>query len=230
MIFSGTNAEKLGFNFGPGAMRRGRPRQHRRRDAGCGSTSGTCSVLPPDQHDKATFGNPTKPVLAEDMACLTEIGWPSLAADLGVSAVDDAVSMVRNEQWHHHRQCLRLNPPRRSSPTSATASLEPPRGTSPTSTASAMISSNRSWCCHRFWPAPLVEAGWSKQQTKEALFEHARIPASTFENFIGRWSNLTAGRRSLAELAQRRFDPQSVRPVRRPRSLGPDRHPTRADH
>ena len=43
--------------------------------------------------------------------------------------------------------------------------------------------------------------GWTKTDVKEALFEHARIPAWQFEKLIGEWSNLTAGRRTLVELA-----------------------------
>ncbi len=37
-------------------------------------------------------------------------------------------------------------------------------------------------------------------EVQEALFDHARIEARTFERFIGEWSNLTAGRRTLVDL------------------------------
>jgi hypothetical protein len=47
-----------------------------------------------------------------------------------------------------------------------------------------------------------ANAGWSKADVQAALFEHAQIPAITFERMIGEWSNLTAGRRRLVELAE----------------------------
>lgn len=44
-------------------------------------------------------------------------------------------------------------------------------------------------------------AGWSKDDVRRGLFEHARIPARRFERLIGEWSNLTPGRRTLVDLA-----------------------------
>jgi hypothetical protein len=41
---------------------------------------------------------------------------------------------------------------------------------------------------------------WSKDDLRRALWEQARIPATRFERYIGEWSNLTAGRRRLADL------------------------------
>ena len=48
----------------------------------------------------------------------------------------------------------------------------------------------------------LAKAGWSKIDLQQALFDHARIPASTFEKLIGEWSNLTAGHQRLFDLAE----------------------------
>ncbi len=45
-----------------------------------------------------------------------------------------------------------------------------------------------------------AKAGWTKPDIQAALFRHARIEAGTFEAFIGEWSNLTAGRRTLIDL------------------------------
>ena len=46
-----------------------------------------------------------------------------------------------------------------------------------------------------------ARAGWSKDDVRAALFDHARLPAWKFEKLIGEWSNLTAGRRRLVDLA-----------------------------
>ena len=53
-----------------------------------------------------------------------------------------------------------------------------------------------------------ANAGMSKAAVQEMLFEHARIPALTFESMIGQWSNLTAGRRTLTELVAEGLLPQ----------------------
>jgi hypothetical protein len=45
-----------------------------------------------------------------------------------------------------------------------------------------------------------AKAGWSKDDVRAALYRVARIPAWKFEAYIGEWSNLTAGRRTLVEL------------------------------
>ena len=46
----------------------------------------------------------------------------------------------------------------------------------------------------------IARSGFSKADVKQWLFEHARLPAWKFENYIGHWTNLVAGRRSLVDL------------------------------
>jgi hypothetical protein len=50
----------------------------------------------------------------------------------------------------------------------------------------------------------LARAGLSKQDVQQRLFEHARIPAWKFERYIGEWTNLIPGRRTLRQLVERR--------------------------
>jgi hypothetical protein len=47
----------------------------------------------------------------------------------------------------------------------------------------------------------IAGSGWTKAKLKQALFEKARLPAFKFEQLIGDWTNVNAGRRSLFELA-----------------------------
>ena len=98
IILDGPNSEALGFNAGPGAQREGR---HANTSVGrwlrlylrnvCGFTA--------EEHDKATFGNPARPVLAGDHGFLRSIAdtvdWPSIAEQLGFHWSDDVVSMAR---------------------------------------------------------------------------------------------------------------------------------------
>ena len=48
----------------------------------------------------------------------------------------------------------------------------------------------------------LARSGTTKQQLRSLLFQHARLPASKLESYIGAWSNLVSGNRSLAQLVE----------------------------
>jgi hypothetical protein len=94
VVVSGPSMAELGFNSEGGALREGTPantavarwlRLYLRNV--CGFTTG--------EHDKATFGNSTRVVLAEHEPTLAAIGWPSLAVDLGAEPGVDTVAMAR---------------------------------------------------------------------------------------------------------------------------------------
>ncbi len=198
VILDGPNAAALGFNSGPGAMREG---THANTSVGRWLRLYLRNVFgfTADQHDKATFGNPTRTVLTEDHACLTEIGWAPLSSDFGMDANDDAVTMARMNSGTIIGSVF---------------------GSAPDEVVSYLangIARTAAWdLTHvyglghdQFQPllviSPLIarlfaKAGWSKADVQNALFEHARIEAQTFERFIGEWSNLTAGRRRLVDL------------------------------
>jgi hypothetical protein len=94
IVLNGFAGTGLGFNSGQGALRDGvqantavgRWLRLYLRNV-CGFTA--------DEHDKATFGNTFKVVLAEDEAALAEIGWQPLSADFGFGRGDDVVTMGR---------------------------------------------------------------------------------------------------------------------------------------
>ncbi len=46
----------------------------------------------------------------------------------------------------------------------------------------------------------IARGGFSKQDVRRFLYEHARIPAWKFEHYIGTWTNLVPGRPSLCDL------------------------------
>ena len=48
----------------------------------------------------------------------------------------------------------------------------------------------------------IAKAGWSKDDVRQWLFENARISAAKFEQYIGEFTNLLSGGRSLYELAR----------------------------
>jgi hypothetical protein len=199
IILDGPCVADLGFNAGQGALRDG---------ARANTSVGRWLRLylrnvfefTPDEHDKATFGHTFRVVLAEDMSALADIGWESVSSDFGFDPTDDVVTMAR------------MN---------SEAIIGSVFGSTPEEILPYLadgIARISGWeLTHVFGLGeaqyrPLLvlspmlartfaAAGWSRADVQSALFERARIPAWRFEKLIGEWSNLTAGRRTLAELA-----------------------------
>ncbi len=199
IILSGPNIDALGFNHGAGALREG---AHANTAVARWLRLYQRNVLgfTADQHDKATFGNASRIVLAEDMGCLNEIGWAPLSADLGAPTSSDAVVLARLNSGTIIGSVFG------SEPEEIVAYL----GNGIARTAAWDLTHVYGLGHDQFQPllvlSPILartfaNAGWSKADVQAALFEHARIPAITFERMIGQWSNLTAGRRRLKELA-----------------------------
>ena len=199
IIIDGPNVEALGFNSGPGAMREG---AHANTSVGRWLRLYLRNVLgfTAGEHDKATFGNPTRPVLAEDQACLDDIGWSAVSADLGLRpGARDAVTMARMNSGTIIGSVFGSRPDE----------IVPYLANGLTRTAAWDLTHLHGLGHDQFQPllvlSPLLarvfaRAGWTKADVQRALFEHARIEARTFERFIGEWTNLTAGRRPLTDL------------------------------
>ena len=209
IVLDGPNGAALGFNSGQGALREGR---HANTAVGRWLRLYLRNVFgfTSDQHDKATFGNPTRTVLAEDMDCLDEIGWPTIAADLGLPGDGDAVTMARMNSGTIVGSVYGSTP----------AEIVPYLANGLTRTAAWDLTHIHGLGTDQFQPllvlSPLLartfaRAGWTKPQVQAALFEHARIPAATFERFVGEWTNLTAGRPSLVDLVADGLLPRRLR-------------------
>lgn len=206
VVVSGPSIAELGFNSEGGALREG---AHANTSVGrwlrlylrnvCGFTTA--------EHDKATFGNSSRVVLAEHEPTLQAIGWSSLAEDLGAAAGADTLTMVRINSG------VLLGSVFGSSPGEILPYL-----------ANGLVRVT-GWelthvygLGHRAYRPLLVLSpllarlfarhGWSKDDVRAALFERAVLPARTFEAFIGEWSNLTAGRRTLTDLVAKGLLPE----------------------
>lgn len=198
IIVDGPNATSLGFNSGPGAMREG---AHANTSVGRWLRLYLRNVFgfTADEHDKATFGNPTRVVLAEDMDCLAEIGWEPLSSSFGHTAADDTVTMARMNSGTLIGSVFGSQPDE----------IIPYLANGLTRVTSWDLTHVYGLGHEQFQPLlvlspilarTLARAGWSKGDVQAALFDQARIPAATFEKLIGEWSNLTAGRRRLLDL------------------------------
>jgi hypothetical protein len=199
VVLNGPVIGELGFNHGQGALREG---------AAPNTTVGrwvrlflrnVCGFTA-HEHDKATFGNSARVVLAEDEAALGEIGWPSLASDFGAVAGADAVSVARINSG------LIIGSVFGSTPDDIVAYLADGLVRVTGWDLTHVYGLGRAQYRPLLVLSPLLarvfaRAGWSKYDLRAALFAEARVPAWKFEKLIGEWSNLTAGRRTLFELA-----------------------------
>ena len=199
IVLNGPCAAELGFVSGPGALRDGNQantsvgrwlRLYLRNV--CGFTY--------DQHDKGTFGNSSRVVLAEHEETLRAIDWPPLSADFGFAAGDDVVSVARMNSGIIVGSVFGSAPPDiipyladglvRASGWELTHVCGLGRGDyRPLLILSPNIART------------FAKAGWSKDDVRNALYDAARLPAWKFEKLIGEWSNLTTGRRLLTDMA-----------------------------
>lgn len=199
IVLNGPIIGELGFNHGQGALRDG---------SAANTTVGrwlrlflrnVCGFTA-DEHDKATFGNSARVVLAEDERALTDVGWAPLAADFGFAAGDNVVTMGRINSGLIVGSVFGATPPE----------ILPYLADGLTRVSGWDLTHVFGLGQGQYRPllvvSPMIarvfgRAGWSKDDLRASLFAHARIPAWKFEKLIGEWSNLTTGRRTLHALA-----------------------------
>jgi hypothetical protein len=199
IVLNGSIAADLGFNSGQGVLREGAQantsvgrwlRLYLRNV--CGFTA--------SEHDKGTFGNSMRMVLAEHEETLADINWPPLSADFGYASGDDVATVARMNSG------LIVGSVFGSTPDEIVAYIAD--GLARVSGWDLTHVYGLGQGQHRpllilspILARTFARHGWSKADVQRAMFEHARIPASKFEKLIGEWSNLTAGRRRLLDLA-----------------------------
>jgi hypothetical protein len=186
LILNGPVIKQLGFNYTQGVMRDGFQanttvgrfwRLYLRNVAG----------FLPHKNDKATFGNTWRVVVAENEDVLAKIHWPPHCAEFGFAAGTNALSIGRYTGGNHI-----------SSVSGATPEALLPY------LADAMIK-QYSWQImftvgqgyDTLRPLMLISpiiaetiaaGGWSKQDLKQQLFDHARMPAQVFERILRDWT------------------------------------------
>ena len=155
----------------------------------------------PHQTDKGTFGNTWRVVLAENEDVLARIGWPPLSADFGHKRGENAVTISRYTGGDVITSVFGKKP-EEMLPYLADALISQTGwqliftvgmadgGYSPLLILSPILAET------------IAKAGWSKDDVRQWLFENARIPAAKFEQYIGEFTNLLSGGRSLYELAR----------------------------
>ena len=152
------------------------------------------------ENDKGTFGNTWRVVMAENETVLDRIGWPNTAADLGLPAGTNAVTVTRMTGGDVLASVFG-DTPERMMPYLADRMA---KQTSWELVFTVGVSTGMLRPMLVLSPVlaeTIAAAGWSKDDVKQYLYDHARITADQFEKYITGWSNLVPTKRSLYDLA-----------------------------
>jgi len=140
------------------------------------------------KNDKCTFGNTWRVVMAENEAVLEEIGWNTTAEDLGIPKDKSAVSIARYTGSDLIASATG-DTGEKMMPYLADAVLKQNTwqlvftiGTSPGTLRPLLVLSP-------ILAQTLAKDGWSKQDVKQYLYDHCRMPAAAFERYLGEWTD-----------------------------------------
>ncbi len=187
ITINGPIAKQLGFNFEQGVLRDGFIantsigrfwRLYLRNVAGF--------LL--HKNDKATFGNTWRVVLAENEDVLAEIGWPPTSVEMGFEAGDNTVTIARYT-GSDMMASVYGDTPELVLPYIADAVLKQNTWQLIFTVGKSMGSLRPLLVLSPILAQTIAKAGWSKQDVKQYLFDHARLPAWEFERYLGEWTD-----------------------------------------
>jgi len=186
IIVNGPIVRELGLNYTQGVMRDGfRPntsigrfwRLYLRNVAGF--------LL--HKNDKSTFGNTWRVVIAENEDCLAKIGWNTVAADMGLARGANAVTISRHTGGNLsvslsgdvHRDML---------PYLADSVVRQINWQLMFTVGQGMGTLRPQVLITPILAETFFKAGLSKQDLRQYLFDHARLPAWQFERILRDWT------------------------------------------
>lgn len=140
------------------------------------------------KNDKATFGNTWRVVLAENEDVLAGIGWPPTSAEFGFEAGDNTVTIARYTGGDMMASVYG-DTPERVLPYIADAVLKQNTWQLIFTVGKSMGSLRPLLVLSPILAQTIAKAGWSKQDVKQYLFDHARLPAWEFERYLGDWTD-----------------------------------------
>ncbi len=187
IILNGPIIKALGFNFEQGVLRDGfRPntsigrfwRLYLRNVAG----------FLPHRNDKGTFGNTWRVVLAENEDVLRRIGWEPNSVEMGFQAGDNTVTIARYSGGNV-MATVTGSTPEEILPYLADRVVKENSWQLIFTAGHAHGSMRPLLLLTPILAETIARAGWSKQDVKQYLFDHARLPASQFERYALEWTD-----------------------------------------
>ncbi len=186
IVLNGPVIKQLGFNYTQGVMRDGFRanttvgrfwRLYLRNVAG----------FLPHKNDKATFGNTWRVVVAENEDVLAKIGWPPNCADFGFKAGTSALSIGRYTGGNHISSVSGATP-EALLPYIADAVVRQYSWQIMFTVGQGMGTLRPLILLSPILAETIAGGGWSKQDLKQKLFDHARMSAREFERILRDWT------------------------------------------
>jgi hypothetical protein len=143
----------------------------------------------PHKTDKASFGNSFRVVLAENEALLAQIGWPSNAADMGFATGDNTVTISRMTSGNVIVSVTGATP-EAIMPYLADAVASCTRWEIIFTVGGITYGTLRpALVLTPILAQTLARAGWSKNDVKQYLYDHARMTAERVETYTEIWAD-----------------------------------------
>lgn len=147
----------------------------------------------PHKTDKATFGNTFRVVLAENEDALARIGWPPNSADMGFAAGENTVTISRMTGGGV-MPSVTGSTPQQMMPYLADGVAKQTGWELVFTVGGLSIGTLRPvLVLSPILAETIARAGWSKDDVKRYLYEHARTPAWRVEAFTEKWLDFRIG-------------------------------------
>lgn len=140
------------------------------------------------KNDKGTFGNTWRVVLAENEDVVAKIGWEPNSVEMGFKAGDNTVTIARYTGGDVLASVFG-DTPERMMPYIADAVLKQNTWQIAFTIGTSMGTLRPLLVLSPILAETIAKGGWSKQDVKQYLFDHARMPAWQFERYLGEWTD-----------------------------------------
>lgn len=143
----------------------------------------------PHKTDKGSFGNTFRVVLAENEDALAKIGWPANSADMGFATGDNTVTVSRMTSGNVIVS-VTGSTPEEIMPYLADAVASCTRWEIIFTVGGITYGTLRpALVLTPILAQTLARGGWSKDDVKQYLYDHARMTASRVENYTEKWAD-----------------------------------------
>ena len=147
----------------------------------------------PHKTDKGTFGNTFRVVLAENEDALAQIGWPPNSVDMGFAAGDNTVTISRCTGGSVIVS-VTGSTPEEMMPYIADGVAKQTGWEIIFTVGGLSLGTLRPvLVLSPILAQTIARAGWSKDDVKRYLFDHARMPASRVEAITEKWADFPIG-------------------------------------
>ena len=140
------------------------------------------------KNDKCTFGNTWRVVLAENEDVCKQVGWEPNSVEFGFAAGENTVSIARYTGGDMIAS-VSGNKPEQMLPYVADAIMRQNTWQLVFTVGTSMGTLRPLLVLSPVLAVTLSKAGMSKQDVKQYLFDHARLPAWQFERYLGEWTD-----------------------------------------